>query len=313
MNIGRLGVWALVDPLTAEAEAVFARQVEQWGYTALWMGEATGRDVLVNAAWLLANTRSLVVASGIANIYARDAMAMVAAREQLNEQSGGRFLLGIGISHAPLVAALRGHDYGKPVPTMRAYLEAMARARYASPAPAARPVTVLAALGPQMLALARDEADGAHPYNITVEQTAQAREILGAGKLLCVEQKLLLEPDAGRARTIARANLSPYLGLPNYVSSWRRAGFGDADFAGNLSDRLVDALVAWGDEDALVARVEAHWAAGADHVCIHTMHADPDKSVLSGPNATLLQRLAPLARRSNKLRGDSASGPTVTP
>jgi probable F420-dependent oxidoreductase len=300
MNVGRLGVWALVDSLTAEAEANFAQQVEEWGYSALWMGEATGRDVLVNASWLLAKTRSLIVASGIANVYARDAMAMAAARAQLNEQSGGRFLLGIGISHAPLVAAMRGHDYGKPVPTMRAYLEAMARAKYASPAPAQRPVTVLAALGPQMLALAGAAADGGHACNTTVDQTVQAREILGPGKLLCVEQKLLLEPDAGRARAIARANLLPYLGLPNYVNSWRRAGFGDADFAGNLSDRLVDALVAWGDEDALAARIEAHWSAGADHVCIHTMHADPDKSVLSGPNVALLHRLRPLARRSSE-------------
>ena len=157
-------------------------------------GQATGRDVLVNAAWLLANTQSLVVACGIANIHARDAMAIAAARTQLNEQSNGRFLLGIGVSHARLVESLRGHTYDQPVTTMRTYIEAMARAHYSSPRPPEPPLTVLAALGPKMLAVARDVTDGAHPYNTTVAQTAAAREILGPGKLLCVEQKLLLNP-----------------------------------------------------------------------------------------------------------------------
>ena len=159
MNVGKLGVWALMDSLSAAAAAQLARDIEQWGYSALWTGEAMGRDVLVNSGWLLANTRTLIVASGIANIYARDAMAMAAARVQLNEQSGGRFLLGIGISHAPLVNSLRGHAYDKPVTTMRTYIEAMGRAHYSSPRPPERSLTVLAALGPKMLALARDLAD----------------------------------------------------------------------------------------------------------------------------------------------------------
>ena len=302
MKIGRLGVWALVDCLTASAEAAFARDVEQWGYSALWMGEALGRDVLVNAAWLLANTRTLVIASGIANIFARDAMAMAAARVQLNEQSGGRFLLGMGISHAPIVSAIRGHIYEKPVTTMRTYVEAMAHAEYSSPRPSDSTLTVIAALGPKMLALARDVADGAHPYNTTVAQTAEARAILGPHKLLCVEQKLLLETNASRAREIARAYLLPYQRLPNYVNSWRRAGFDDSDFADKLSNRLIDALVAWGDEDALVARIREHWQAGADHVCMQALHADPSKSTLDGPNIDLIQHLAPLARESNTPR-----------
>jgi len=192
MKIGRLGVWALVDCLTASAEAAFARDVEQWGYSALWMGEALGRDVLVNAAWLLANTRKLVIASGIANIFARDAMAMAAARGQLNEQSGGRFLLGMGISHAPLVSAMRGHTYEKPVTTMRTYVEAMARAQYISPRPSDAMPTVIAALGPKMVARARWRR-WRSITNTTVAQTAEARAILGPHKLLCVEQKLLLE------------------------------------------------------------------------------------------------------------------------
>ena len=299
MKIGRLGVWAQVDRLTASAEAEFARDVEQWGYSALWTPEAMGRDVLVNSAWLLANTRRLVIASGIANIFARDAMAMAAARVQLNEQSGGRFLLGMGISHAPIVSTIRGHIYEKPLTTMRTYVEAMAHAQYSSPRPSDSTRTVIAALGPKMLALAHDVADGAHPYNTTVAQTAEARAILGPNKLLCVEQKLLLETNASRAREIARAYLLPYQRLPNYVNSWRRAGFDDSDFADKLSNRLIDALVAWGDEDALVARIREHWQAGADHVCMQALHADPSKSTLDGPNIDLIQRLAPLARESN--------------
>src|SRR5207245_5352552 len=190
MKMGRLGVWAQVDCMTASSEAEFARDVEQWGYSALWTPEAIGRDVLVNSGWLRANTRKLVIASGIGNIFARDAMAMAAARVQLNEQSGGRLLLGMGISHAPIVSAIRGHIYEKPVTTMRTYAEAMARAPYISPRPSDAMPTVVAALGPKMVALARDVADGAHPYNTTVAQTAEARAILGPHKLLCAEPKL---------------------------------------------------------------------------------------------------------------------------
>jgi len=302
MKMGRLGVWAQVDCMTASAEAEFARDVEQWGYSALWTPEAMGRDVLVNSGWLLANTRKLVIASGIANIFARDAMAMAAARVQLNEQSGGRLLLGMGISHAPIVSAIRGHIYEKPVTTMRTYVEAMAHAEYSSPRPSDSTLTVIAALGPKMLALARDFADGAHPYNTTVAQTAAARAVLGPNKLLCVEQKVLLETNAARAREIARAYLRPYLRLSNYVNSWRRAGFDDGDFADNGSNRLVGTLVAWGDEDALVGRIREHWQAGADHICIQALHADQSKSTFDGPNIDLIQRLAPLARESNTPR-----------
>src|SRR5262245_61772866 len=167
MNLGKLGVWASLDSLSAVEAQAFARRLDQRGYAALWMPESRGRNVLVHAAWLLAGTERLVVASGIANIYARDAMAHANAQRGLPEQSGGRFLLGLGVSHAPMVTALRGHHYGQPVATMRAYLEAMRAAPYQAPAPAAPPRTVLAALGPKMLALAAELADGAHPYNGT--------------------------------------------------------------------------------------------------------------------------------------------------
>src|SRR5947208_2502615 len=163
MQLGKLGVWAPMDVLTAAEGATFAQRVESWGYRALWLPESRGRDVMVHSSWLLANTKALIIAPGIANIYARDAMAMANGQRALAEQSGGRFLLGIGVSHAPSVTGLRGHVYGKPVATMRAYLEAMNAAPYLAPDPPERPLTIIAALGPRMLALSGAMADGAHP------------------------------------------------------------------------------------------------------------------------------------------------------
>ena len=290
MQLGKLGVWASLDGMSAADAAQFAKSVEKRGYGALWTPESRGRNVLVHASWLLANTERLVVASGIANIYARDAMAMANGHRGLNEQSGGRFLLGLGVSHVPMVATLRGHTYGKPVPTMRTYLEAMRAAPYAAPAPADAPRTVLAALGPQMLKLAASHADGAHPYNTTPEHTAEARRVLGPGKLLCPEQMVLLETDATKARQGARAALASYLALENYVNNWRRLGFGDADFANGGSDRLIDATIAWGDERAIRARVQAHWDAGADHVCIQPLPPDGARLKL---DERILDALAP--------------------
>ena len=225
----------------------------------------------------------LIIASGIANIYARDPFSAVAAQKGLNEQSGGRFLLGLGVSHIPLVEGLRRHQYGKPVATMRAYLQAMAEASYQSVAPAERPKTILAALGPKMLELAAIQADGAHPYNVTPEHTREARARLPAGKLLCVEQAAILESDAAKARAMAREFLAIYLGLPNYVNNWTRLGFTDADVAAGGSDRLIDAIVVWGSEQTIRARIDAHWQAGADHVCVQAIGEQglPDERLLS--------------------------------
>jgi len=283
MRLAKLGVWAGTDALSAADAAAFATRLEGWGYGALWIPEAVGREVFSAAAWLLANTRTLIVASGIANIYARDAVSAAAAQRGLNEQSGDRFLLGLGVSHIPLVEGVRAHQYGKPVATMRAYLLAMAAAPYRSIAPASPPQTVLAALGPKMLELAADRADGALPYNVTPEHTRQARSILGAGKLLCVEQAAILESDPSEARAIGRQFLSLYLGLPNYVDNWKRLGFTDSDLAGGGSDRLIDALIAWGDEQAIRARIEQHWQAGADQVCIQAVSRSglPDERLLA--------------------------------
>ena len=289
MQLGKLAVWNFTDNMAAPEAAAFAQRLEAWGYAALWIPEAVARNSLVHAAWLLANTKRLVIATGIANIYARDALAMNSANITLNEQSGGRFLLGIGVSHAPLVAGVRGHHYGKPIATMREYLQAMKTAICIAPAPAEPPQTVLAALGPQMLALARDLADGAHPYNVTPEHTAQARAILGAGKWLCVEQKVLLESDPVNARKIARAQLEVYLGLENYRNNWLRSGFSEDELSSGGSDRFIDAIVVWGGEAAIRRRIQQHWEAGADQVCINALNPDGSQS----PDEKLLALLAP--------------------
>jgi len=290
MELGKLGIWVSMDSMTAAAAAAFAKRVEEWGYAALWIPESRGRNALTHSSWLLANTRRLTVATGIANIYARDPMAMANGQRGLNEQSDGRFLLGVGVSHRPMVQGLRGHTYGKPVATMRAYLEGMRDAPYQAPMPSEQPLTIVAALGPRMMALSSELADGAHPYNTTPEHTAQARSILGPGKLLCPEVWVLLETDPAAARQAAREALSRYLQLENYVNSWRREGFGDDDLAGGGSQRFLDAMVAWGDEGAIRARIQQHWEAGADHVCIQSISAQGSRQVV---DEKLLELLAP--------------------
>lgn len=271
MTLGKLGVWAALDGQSANDAAAFAKRVEAWGYGALWIPEGFGREVFTASSWLLANTQKLVVASGIANLYGRDGMSTAAAQKGLNEAYAGRFLLGLGVSHIPMVEGLRKASYGRPVETMRAYLDAMAQAHYAAPAPREKPLTVLAALGPRMLALSAELTDGAHPYNVTPEHTAEARKILGPGKHLCVEQAAVLETDPAKARARARQFLAMYLGLPNYVNNWKRMGFSDDDIAGGGSDRLIDATIAWGDERAIRDRIDLHWQAGADHVCVQSL------------------------------------------
>jgi len=290
MQLGKLGVWLSMDSMTAAAAAAFAKRVEEWGYAALWIPESRGRNALAHSSWLLANTRKLVVATGIANIYARDPMAMANGQRGLAEQSGGRFLLGVGVSHRPIVEGLRGHSYGKPVATMRAYLKAMRDTPYPAPPPPEPPPTIVAALGPRMMALAAEMADGAHPYNTTPEHTAEARRILGPGKLLCPEVWVLLETDPTRARAAARDALSRYLAAENYVNAWRRQGFGDDELAGGGSDRFLDAMVAWGGEAAIRERIRQHWDAGSDHVCIQPISPQGSREI---GDDRLLELLAP--------------------
>jgi len=289
MEIGRLGVWTFLDGLSPPEAAAFAGRVEAWGYSALWLPEVVGRDPFASLGWLAAKTSRLLLATGIANVYARDAMTMRACRDTLAELSGGRFVLGLGVSHAPMVSGLRGHAYGRPVATMRSYLDAMEKSVYQAPPPKEPAPTLLAALRPQMLRLAGERSRGAHPYFMTPAHTARAREILGRGPWLCPEQKVMLESDPAVARAAARKVMRIYLSLPNYQNALRWLGFGDADLADGGSDRLVDAVVAWGDEDALRARIRAHHDAGADHVCIQPLR--PDGKPL--PDERVLERLAP--------------------
>ena len=294
MQIGGRGVFFYPDGLTSRETVAFARRIEALGYSALWLPEAGGRDPFVLASRLLDHTETLVVATGIANIYARDAVAMKAAQYTLAEQSGGRFLLGIGVSHRLLVEDIRGHKYGPPLSEMKAFLDRYAAAGFGAVAPAERPPLVLAALGPKMLAIARERADGAHPYMVTPEHTRQARKILGPDRLLCSEQKVYLETDLAKARSVARAApaLAMGLTLPNYQRSLMRQGFEARDFEHGLSDRLVDALVASGDAKAIERRLTSHEEAGANHVCIHPLHPEAK----SEPNWPTLEALAPLNR-----------------
>ena len=287
--LGKLGVWTFFDGMPATAAAATAKRIEAWGYSALWLPEAVGRDPFALISFLGAHTERLVFATGIANLYARDPMAMNALRLTVGECTGGRFVLGIGVSHGHLVAGVRGHEYGKPVSTMRTYLEAMAKGLYMAPKPAVEPPIVLAALRPKMLALAAEKASGAHPYFVPPEHTARAREILGKNAILAPEQKVLLCTDATKARAVARNAMKIYAGLPNYQNNLKWLGFDDADFGNGISDRLVDAIVAWGDEDAIRKRIQAHYDAGADHVCIQPLHPDG----LPMPDEKVLELLAP--------------------
>ena len=264
----------LLDQWPAARGADLAREIESLGYGALWIPEtAVSKDVYAHSAMLLGATERIVVATGIANVWARDPVAMRNGERALAEAYPGRFLLGLGVSHEPAVKR-RGGAYERPLQRMREYLDAMDRARYAGPEPAEPAARVLAALGPKMLALAAERTAGAHPYFVPIEHTAFARKILGPDPLLAVEQAVVLETDVETARATARSHMFGYLRLENYANSLRRMGWTDGDIAGP-SDGLVDAIVAHGDLAALVARVRAHLDGGADHVCVQVLNDDP--------------------------------------
>jgi probable F420-dependent oxidoreductase len=264
MDLGRIGVWNSGlrddDPRAAGEIREAAAELEDLGYGAIWLGSSPG---VRHAAPLLAETSRIVVATGILNIWSYDPAEVAAQQAALAEEHPDRFLLGLGASHAGLVK-----DYRKPYSAMVEFLDGLDAA---GSRPADR---VLAALGPRMLALSRDRSAGAHPYLITPEHTARAREILGAGPLLAPELKVVLETDPARARAAARGHLSIYLGLPNYTGNLERLGFGEKDFTDGGSDRLIDATFAWGDVDVVRERVEAHREAGADHVVLQVITAD---------------------------------------
>lgn len=275
MELQKIGIWTFALDLQPGARVrEAAAELEELGYAAIWIPEAMGREAFTNAALLLSATQRIVVATGIASIWARDAMACAAGQKTLCEAYDDRFLLGLGVSHAPMVA-VRGREYDKPLTAMRQYLDAMDSAPFMAVPPAVPPKRVLAALHPRMLELARERAHGSHTYFVPPEHTAWARERLGKAAILAVEQTAVLSTDASEAREIGRRFMSMYLGLPNYVRNLQRLGYAEEDLANGGSDRLVDAIVAWGDEEAIGRRVQAHLDAGASHVCLQVLDRDP--------------------------------------
>lgn len=283
MDIGQLGIWTGVLDAVPSAEAKrLAVRIEQLGFSTLWIPETVGRDPFVMATLLLGATSHLKVATGIANIYARDAVTMANTQRALEEAFPGRFLLGLGVSHHHLVDRVRKHDYSKPYSRMVEYLDQMDNAIFLAVGPTERPPTVLAALGPKMLRLAGERTAGAHPYFVPVEHTAQAREILGPDPLLAPEQMVVLDTDLDRARETARKGMAVYLRAPNYVNNLKRLGFTDDDVSDGGSDRLVDAIVACGDASVARARVDEHLAAGANHVCVQVLRPELTEVPLDG-------------------------------
>ena len=273
--LGRVGAWSFaLESLTAAEEREAAAQIESLGYGAIWVPEAVeSREIFSHAGWLLASTERVVVASGIANIWARDPAATANGWRMLSDAYPGRFLLGIGVSHAGSVGR-RGHEYKRPYSAMRDYLDAMDDAGSTASEPEPSPRMVLAALGPRMLGLAAERTLGAHPYFVPVEHTAFARQRLGPGPVLAVEQTVVLESDPDAARRIARRFAVDYLQTENYARNLRRMGWTDADISGQGSDAMIDAVVAWGDVDRVALRIRQHLDAGADHVCVQVVAED---------------------------------------
>ncbi len=274
MQLGPWGAFVFTDMLGPDAIRDTAQQVEALGYSALWYPEVRRYESLSLGGFMLGHTSRLVVASGIANIYGRDATGAVMGHNSLNELYGGRFLLGLGVSHAPIVEGVRGQNYGKPLTTMREYVNAMDATWDGLETPADQRQLVLAALGPKMTELAGQRTLGAHPYNVTPEHARAARDIMGPGKLLCCEQKVCVTEDAELARRIGRAALELYMVLPNYRNQWLRLGFTEADLDNGGSDRFIDAMVFHGSAGQVRTQLQAYLDAGADHVCIQSLRPD---------------------------------------
>lgn len=293
MDLKTSGAFALTDSMTGGQLTAYVRKVEQLGYSSFWFPEAFGRDPFALAAHILSVTNRIVVGTGIANVWKREPIAMMGAARTLAELYPDRFVLGIGVSHGPMMAQL-GIKYDKPLSFMREYIARMKTAPYTAPRAKADPPIVIAALMPKMLQLAAVETNGTFPVYITPEQTARMRASIGPDKWICIQQVALLEKDAAKARRAARKVLAFYLQLPNYLSSFRSMGFGDADFAGGGSDRIVDGLIAWGEEQAIRERVKAHYSAGATHVCLTVVPSEGaslERTIL--PDEHALEVLAP--------------------
>lgn len=274
-SLGPLGIWSYhldVQPMARAQHAV--AELDDLGFGALWIPEAVTREPFANAALLLGATTRLTVATGVASLHARTAMTMNAGWQTLSEAFPGRFLLGLGVSHQATVDVAHQGQYGtKPYSTMVDYLDTMDAGEFWGAPPPVAPQRVLAALGPRMLRLASRRGAGAHTYFVPVEHTAVAREALGDA-LLAPELTVVFEQDPAVARQIARQFMSRFLTLPNYANNLRRVGWDDGDLSGGGSDRLVDAIVAWGSLDQIAARVQEHLDAGADHVCVQVQTGD---------------------------------------
>lgn len=280
IDLGQTGVWGHLDSLTIEDLRAHARRVEELGFKTLWVPETVGRHPFSLLALLVGETSSLVLGTSIVGIYGHDAQATRMAALTLEEASGHRFVLGLGVSHPHLVTKVRGHEFGRPVSAMRDFLAAYRAAPWKGPAVAAEPPILIAALRDRMLALAATDADGAFPYLVTPARVGAMRATLEAARadgprpLLAVTCPAVLETDPKAARAAARAYLAPYLRTPTYQASWALQGFAAADWEKPASDRLVDAMVAWGDADAIRARIAELVAAGADHVAIIPISPD---------------------------------------
>ncbi|HTI81085.1 MAG TPA: TIGR03620 family F420-dependent LLM class oxidoreductase [Acetobacteraceae bacterium] len=273
MQLGRLGAWYSTDKLGGPQQIkTFVQTVERLGYDTLWYPESRGYESLSVAGFMLQHTTKLKMGSSIASIYARDAFTARRGLLSLRDLYGDRFILGLGVSHVPMVEGIRGHTYQKPVPAMRAYLEGITKGEAESED---WPLAI-AALGPLMLKLSATHTRGALPYNTTPHHTAEAARILGPGKWLVAEQKVTLETDPAKARALGRKELSRYLVLDNYRNNWLRIGFTEADVANGGSDRFIDAMCLWGTADKVREGLRAHFAAGATQVCIQPVHDDGD-------------------------------------
>ncbi len=287
--MGRAGVWlgSMAFLPTRDLRRAVA-EIEAMGFGTIWIGESLGREAFAASAIILAATEQITVATGIANIWARDPTAMINGARTLADAWPNRFVLGIGVSHLPSVKA-RGHDYERPLTAMRAYLDAMETATYRGPVPDPPPPIVLAALGVKMLGLARDRAAGAHPYYVPVEHTFEARRILGPDRLLAPEQAITFARSREEARIPGDLYMRNYLALQNYRQDLLRLGWPEDELAPPGSDRAFDALVAWGDEQEIARKVKRHYDAGADHVALNVLTPTPDRAPTDG-----LRRLAPL-------------------
>jgi probable F420-dependent oxidoreductase len=269
MDLPAVGVWSSQLRYGNPADAAeAAAELEELGFTALWIPDVDG-PVMDSVAHLLASTKQTVVATGILNLWMHKPSDVAAKHAALTAQHGDRFLLGIGVSHAPLIDSKEPGRYRKPLAATGAFLDDLDAAEQPVPAES----RVLVALGPKMLELAATRARGAHPYLVTPDHTHQAREVLVDGPLLLPEQSVLLTDDRAEARALGTDWLRAYLALPNYANNLLGSGFTEDDLA-SVSDRLFDAIIAWGDEDAILNRVNEHRAAGADRVCVQARTAD---------------------------------------